>query len=86
MVQNKQNNHILICQFSSHFFPPKTDTYKGQHGPGYLCQFRSWMYVHEPYTGTYKQLHTLIMLLKCSEENVLPYNPATALTNLENAN
>lgn len=58
---------------------------KGSTLQSISAKFHSWTYVHEAYRGTYKQLHTLIML-KCSEENVLPYNPATALTNLENAN
>lgn len=90
VVQSEQNNQILICQFSSHFPAPQTDPSNImsdiQRAPRSSLSLpifilgRTYMRL---YRGTYKQLHTLIMLLKCSKDNVLPYNAATALTKIQ---
>lgn len=53
---NRTTRYIFVSLVPIFFFPKQTDpsnimsdTYKGQHGPVYLCQFHSWTYIHEAY-------------------------------------
>lgn len=79
--------HIITRrQFSSHVLSPHTPITTQHHYVRHIhCS--AWtnhpsLPILEVFGGAHK--HTL-MLSKCSEENVLTYSPATALTNLENA-